>query len=90
MAYGDIEPSINTLEDFINEELLVTEIQKINNDFEYNTSKNAISNIEKAVNNNKEKKQEIKNNLVANLTNNDIIADYNIFVDKLQKKLKTL
>lgn len=90
LAYGDIEPSINTLEDFINEELLVTEIQKINNDFEYNTSKNAISNIEKAVNNNKEKKQEIKNNLVANLTNNDIIADYNIFVDKLQKKLKTL
>jgi hypothetical protein len=51
---------------------------------------NAIQNIEKAVKNNKEKKQAIKNDLIKDITKTKINREYVTFIQALAEKLKNL
>lgn len=90
LAYADVIPSISTMEDFLTEVFVNTEIIKMNPDYVYDSSKNTIQNIEKAINKDKEKKQEIKNSLIANLKNEYIKEDYSQFLNELKKRLTLL
>lgn len=91
LAYGDVVSNISTMEDFLVPSHVTSSITKIGiKDYAYDSSKSAITNIEKAVSNNKELKQEVKNELISKLTKTKIEASYSKFTDELAKKLKSL
>ena len=87
LSYGDVVSSISTMEDFVKEEYIETSIKAEFADFKYDNSKNAIQNIETATKTDKEKKQEIKNNLVEKLNKNSIKDDYSKFISKLKETI---
>ncbi len=83
--------NISTMEDFIESNYIEKKIHQYGyNDFKYDSSKNAIQNIEKAVTKDKDKKQKIKNVLVSSLTKDDIKADYADYIAKLKEKLERM
>jgi predicted ATP-dependent endonuclease of OLD family len=90
LAYADVVPSISTMEDFLTEGFVNTEIIKMNPEYVYDSTKNAIQNIEKAINKDKGKKQVIKNSLIANLKNEHIKEEYVQYLEELKNKLNNL
>lgn len=91
LSYADVVNNISTMEDFIESNYIEKQIHQYGyNDFKYDSSKNAIQNIEKAVTKDKDKKQKIKNVLVSSLTKDDIKADYADYIAKLKEKLERM
>jgi predicted ATP-binding protein involved in virulence len=91
VSYSDICSSISTMEDFIKTDHLASVLKK--NGYEnyvYDVKKTAIENIEKAVKNDKEEKQRIKNRLIATLPKEKIKQEYTTFVEKLKEKLEEI
>jgi predicted ATP-dependent endonuclease of OLD family len=87
LAYGDVENSIVTMEDFFDKNFVKSEIVKINKDYVYDDSKNAIYNIDQASKNDSKIKQVIKNNIVKNFEKKDINDSYINYINELEKKL---
>lgn len=91
LAYGDIEKSISTLEDFVNSSV----IKKVINengypDFKYNNNKNAIDNIESIIKD-KEEKQKIKRLIIEAISKKeDINPSYAKFLETLKGKIQAL
>jgi len=90
LDYSDVVKSISTMEDFITSEYITKCLKNEFSDFEYDNSKNAIQNIETATKTDKEKKQEIKNNLIEKLNKNSIKDDYSKFISKLKETIDNL
>lgn len=91
LAYGDVVTSVSTMEDFLDIKYISKTISDfIKSDYNYDLSKSAIENIQNSISNDKVIKQDIKNNLIKNLTKNKIIADYKNFIDELYLKLGKL
>lgn len=91
LSYDDILKSISTMEDFIDCRYIEEQINKCGNiGYQYDSSKNAIQNIEKAVSKDKDKKQEVKNTLVSTITKDKIKKEYAEYVGKLKEKLESL
>ena len=90
LAYADVISNVSTMEDFISPSLIEAELKKYDSGFIYDKSKNAIQNIEKAVNKDKDKKQDVKNSLVEVLKQDDVKEDYSSFLEKLKEKLESL
>jgi len=91
LSYADILKSISTMEDFIDSNHIEEQINKCGyTGYQYDSKKNAIQNIEKAVNKDKVKKQEVKNTLISAITKDKIKTDYAEYVEKLKEKLENL
>jgi predicted ATP-dependent endonuclease of OLD family len=88
LSYNDVVGGIQTMEDFLSIEWITKNLQKECPDFVYDTSKKAVENIESVVNNFKEKKQQIKKDIINKLRKEDINNDYSVFVEQLNIKLK--
>lgn len=88
LSYGDVVDGILTMEDFLSVEWITKNLQKEYPDFIYDTSKKAIENIEIAVKDCKEKKQQIKKDLINKLHKAGINDNYSVFIDQLSIKLK--
>ena len=78
---------IKTLEDFYKLDYLSDKIKQYNESYKYDENKSSIDNIDKAVSQNKEKKQEIKNALAINAKNENIKKEYFHFIEKIKDKL---
>jgi gas vesicle protein len=79
LSYGDVVEGIQTMEDFLSVEWITKNLQKESPDFVYDTSKKAIENIENVVKDSKEKKQQIKKNMINELRKADINDNYSVF-----------
>ncbi len=91
ISYADIVDGISTMEDFFESNYIKEQLKlKGHTDYVYDLTKNAITNIEKAVSKDKEKKQEIKKQLIATVTNKNIKADYGMYIEKLKEKVENL
>lgn len=91
LSYADILKNISTMEDFIDVNYIKEQINKCGyTGYQYDSSKNAIQNIEKAVNRDKDKKQEVKNALISSITKDKINTDYAKFVEKLKERIDNL
>ncbi len=91
LAYADICESVSTMEDFISDSYISNFLVKeVDINYVYNGDKTAIYNIEKAVNNDKVKKQDVKNNLIKGILKSKIKNDYKVFVDGLKQKLEDI
>jgi predicted ATP-dependent endonuclease of OLD family len=90
LSYADAVSKIITMEDFLLEEYIESELIKYDNQFKYDRTKNAIQNIDKSAEKNKEKMRDIKNNLIENLKKANINEEYSKFLDELKKKLSNL
>lgn len=90
IAYGDIENSVSTLEDFFQGDYIKESIKTAGHpDFSYNKDKNAIENIEKCFPD-KDERQKMKKNLVDNIEKTNIKDAYSLFVNAIYNKLNTL
>jgi len=89
-AYGDVEKSVSTLEDFYTQNYLESQILKNEYEIIYDKAKNAIFNIDKAVNKVKEKKQDLKMDLAENLRKINFTPSYTEFINSLKEKLEKL
>lgn len=83
----DKSNKIKTLEDFYEVDYLSAKIKQYNGNYEYDKKKSSIDNIDKAVSQNKEKRQEIKNTLAANAKRGNIKKEYFDFIQKIKDKL---
>jgi predicted ATP-dependent endonuclease of OLD family len=90
LSYSDVAKNVSTMEDFLATVYISKNIKKENSKFIYDTSKSAIGNIEIIANNDKEKRQKIKNELINMINKKDINKDYENFVNKLKEKLSKL
>ena len=90
IAYGDIDKSISTMEDFLKQKYLEVQIKKEGYESVYDEKKNAIINIENAVNKDKELKQKVKNSLMENLKKTDITENYTEFILGVTEKLNKM
>jgi len=91
ISYNDFVENISTMEDFIIESYISEQITKKGyKDFIYDNDKNAIKNIEKVVNKDKDKKQEIKNELILNISKENIKNNYGVFIEKFKSKIELL
>ena len=88
IGYSDLKGSFTTMEDFFNQDYILTKIVEENPDYKYDDKKNAITNIDRAVQKDKEQKQKIKNSLINDLKKTDIINDYDLLVELIKEKLK--
>ena len=78
------------MEDFLSESVIISKLKEINPSFEYKANKSVIQNIEMAVANDKEQKQNIKNDLIGHLKKDHITNEYAVFIAKLKEKLDQL
>lgn len=83
----DKSNKIKTLEDFYKVDYLSVKIKQYNENYEYDKKKSSIDNIGKAINQDKEKKQEIKNELAINVKKENIKKEYSDFIKKIKDKL---
>lgn len=91
LGYQDVIETVETMEDFLTKNHLQDQfIEHGFAEYIYDENKTAIKNIEKAVGNDKDKKQLIKNSLVNQLSKNSIKDDYGLFVQKLMEKIEAL
>lgn len=91
LAYGDIDKSISTLEDFV-ESSVIEKVLKENGypNFKYNNNKNAIDNIETIIKD-KEEKQKIKRLIIESISKKgDINSSYAKFLETLKEKIQAL
>lgn len=87
LAYADVQESISTMEDFFTNDAIEIVIKKFNNRFNYNSTKNAIQNIEIGVDRDKDKKQDVKNGILNNFTKESVLEIYSNYLDTLKNKL---
>lgn len=90
LSYGEVCKDITTMEDFFTSSFIYEELRKINSEFVYDEGKSAILNIEKIVNKDKEKKQDVKNALLKVAKKEAIKKDYGIYIEMLKEKLELL
>lgn len=90
LAYADQVDGVETMEDFIDQNAILGEIQKLEPGYNYNSSLSAMANISAAVNNDRNKKQMIKNALIQNILKNQIMDSYNDYFNKLLEELGKL
>ncbi len=91
VSYADVCDGMLTMEDFVNPEHIETQIKKTGNqNYKYDITKSAISNIELAVNKDKEKKQSFKNHLAETLTKESIKTEYDNYINKLKEIIDSL
>lgn len=90
LAYGDVSKTVSTLEDFYTQSYIEAQIIKNGYEINYQKTKSAISNIERAVNNNKEFKQQLKIELADNLRKTNLEESYTQYINALLEKLQTL
>ena len=90
LAYSEVVQQISTMEDFLSESVIISKLKEINPSFEYKANKSVIQNIEMAVANDKEQKQNIKNDLIGHLKKDHITNEYAVFIAKLKEKLDQL
>ena len=83
----DKSNKIKTLEDFYKVDYLLAKIKEYNESYEYDKNKSSIDNIDKAVSQDKEKRQEIKNALAINAKKENIKKEYSDFIKKIKDKL---
>lgn len=83
----DKSNKIKTLEDFYKVDYLLAKIKEYNERYEYDKNKSSIDNIDKAVSQDKEKKQDIKNALAINAKKENIKKEYFDFIQKIKDKL---
>jgi len=83
----DKSNKIKTLEDFYKVDYLLAQIKQYNESYEYDKKKSNIDNIDKAVSQDKEKRQEIKNALAINAKRENIKKEYSEFIKKIKDKL---
>nr|WP_314238513.1 AAA family ATPase [uncultured Campylobacter sp.] len=83
----DKSNKIKTLEDFYKVDYLLDKIKQYNESYEYDKKKSSIDNIDKAVSQDKEKRQEIKNALAINAKKENIKKEYFDFIKKIKNKL---
>ena len=62
-------------------------IKQYNENYDYDKKKSSIDNIDKAVSQDKEKRQEIKNALAINAKKENIKKEYFDFIQKIKDKL---
>ena len=62
-------------------------IKQYNENYDYDKKKSSIDNIDKAVSQDKEKRQEIKNALAINAKKENIKKEYSDFIKKIKDKL---
>lgn len=90
IAYGDVNNSVSTLEDFLQEDYIEDSIKSTGYpNFSYNKYKKAIENIEKNYPD-KDERQKMKKVLVDNIEKKNIKDSYSVFVNALYNKLTTL
>lgn len=88
ISYGDIDPSIVTMEDFLKPEFIESVITDSDvGEFSYNQSKAAIKNIEIAASQDKNKTKEIKKMLVKSLHKGEIKDIYGQYIDNLKLEI---
>lgn len=90
LAYGEVIPNVVTMEDFFKEQYLQTTIIRFVPGFNLLPNKPAIANIESAVNQDKLRKQEIKNALITDYSVAVIKEEYDQFVKALLEKINKL
>ncbi|MDR4893456.1 MULTISPECIES: ATP-dependent nuclease [unclassified Chryseobacterium] len=90
LAYGDIDKNIATLEDFYTQNYLETQILKNGYEVPYDKNNNAIFNIEKAVNKDKELKQKLKVSLAEQIRKTYLTDSYSQYINALKEKLENL
>lgn len=91
LAYADVCSSVSTMEDFMKEDYIKSQITLNGHvDYVYQSSKSAIFNIDKAASGDKDKKQELKNTLAQELKKENIEAGYAAFADKIKEELEGL
>ncbi|MBP5370488.1 MAG: AAA family ATPase [Bacteroidales bacterium] len=91
LAYGDVDNSISTLEDFV-ESSVIEKVIKENGypNFKYNNNKNAIDNIESIIKD-KEEKQKIKRLIIESISKKENIKlSYAKFLKTLNEKIQVL
>ena len=84
---SDKSNTIETLEDFYKVDYVSDKIKQYNESYEYDKKKSSIDNIDKAVSQDKEKRQEIKNALAINAKKENIKKEYSDFIKKIKDKL---
>ena len=89
-SYSDAIKEVLTMEDFISIKLIEKILQEKYPNFVYDTSKKAIENIEKAVNNDKVIRQQTKKEIIQRLSKKDINEEYSVFINQLDQKIKEL
>jgi len=91
IPYSSVCDNISTLEDFLYQDFIFQQIIDCGfPDYKYDYSKNAILNIEKAVNKEKSKKQEIKNKLISIVTKENIKSDYGKYISSLKEIVENI
>ncbi|MEJ7736116.1 MAG: AAA family ATPase [Chitinophagaceae bacterium] len=90
LAYGDVCKNVSTMEDFSTVLHIEDQLKKNSYEYVYDPTKNANSNIEKAVNRDKELKQQFKNLLIETLKRECIVTEYVDYIQKLKEKLEAL
>lgn len=88
VAYADVVSGVSTMEDFISVEHITRCLKHENPDFEFQSKKNVIQNIEIVTQDDKERKQRIKNKIVETLTTDDIRAEYAQFIARLKEMVE--
>lgn len=90
IGYEDLDKSFSTMEDFFKNDYINNKILELNPSYKYDENKDAISNIDKAVSKDKEKKQLIKNSLIKDLKKENIKEEYVSLIEFIKEKIKSL
>jgi hypothetical protein len=90
LKYGEVDGSFNTIEDFLIPEYVESKFLTIDNTFTYNKSLNVIQNIDELFKNNKEEKRKIKNELLENMSLDDMKTDYSKFIELIKGRIKSI
>lgn len=87
LSYSDVCENISTMEDFIAPEYITNHLKTLSASFTFDNSKNAIQNIETITGRDKEKKQEIKKNLIAAIKKQNIKESYREYLNTLNERI---
>jgi len=91
LGYGDVCSRISTMEDFINQEYIQEIIRNDGHtEFDYDSSKSTIENIDKVANQDKTVKQRIKNKIIETLSNENILTDYEYYFTEVLRRLERM
>lgn len=89
IAYADFCPKVLTMEDFFDTDYIKQTIEDCGcAGYTYENSKRAIENIDLAVKGSKEKKQLIKNKLIERISEDKIVPEYDLFIQRIKDALE--
>lgn len=88
IEYKDCDKSLNTLEDFFKKEYIDKSIKKnLSENYTYDYSKSAITNIKNAAGNDKNKVQNFKKTLVKLFSINDVTEAYSHLLEMIEERI---